>query len=191
MRIDRYVTLFFAGTVSLLCSCSDSSEQRLLREKCKTVFPDMVHPVLSGKSVYELGADITLRVTYPASDWELDGALQDAIEAGDRKPWHIRINGKDLCLDRASRYSQWFPPGRSMITEISREFVINRDSSDRSIEWLPGEYRAAFVFKDISVRHPANPEQKVHHDEWSSNEISFQIMNRSEQAAGADGPAQP
>lgn len=180
MRTNRYVMLFFASAVSLLCSCSDNSQQAPPQERSKATFLDMVHPVLSGKSVYELGADIEVRVTYPASDWELDGDLQKMIEAGDRKPWHIRVNSKDFCLDRISRYSQWFPPERSMITQISREFVINRDSSDRSLEWKPGEYKVAFVFKDITVRHPADPEQKIYHDEWSSNEISFQIVDRSE-----------
>ena len=191
MIITRYVTPLFAGALLLLCSCSDSGRRVPSQLDSHAPLPELVRPVLSGQSVYELGADITIRVVYPASDWRIDDDLQKEIEAGSRKPWHIRVNGRTFRLDRISRYSQWFPPASSMITEISREFVINRDCSDQSLEWPPGEYRVAFLFKDITVQHPSDPEQKIHHGEWTSNEISFQIVERSEQPAGTDEAAQP
>ena len=186
MITNRCMTLLFVSTLVLLCSCSDNSREVPSQQEGNASLPGLVRPVLSGMNAYERGADIKVRVIYPASDWQIEGDLQKAIEAGDRKPWHIRVNSKDFCLDRMSRYSQWFPPEKSMITQISRELVLNRDSSDQSLEWKPGEYRVAFVFKDITVCHAADPEQQIHYEEWASNEISFQIVNRSEENAPAD-----
>jgi len=185
------MTLLFASTLVLLCSCSDNSREVPSQQEGNATLPGLVRPVLSGMNAYEGGADIKVRVIYPASDWQIDNSLQKEIESGDRKPWYVRVNGRDFRLDRISRYSQWFPPASSMITEISRELVLNRDSSDPLLKWKPGAYRVALVFKDITVYHPAEPERRNHYDEWVSNEIDFQIVNPSEQKAGADRAAQP
>jgi hypothetical protein len=191
MRTSLYITLFISCTVLLFCSCSDNSQQAEPQKSSRATLSEMARPVLSGRNVYDLGTDIELRVTYPASDWQIVETLQKEIESGDRKPWHIRVNGRDFRLDHISPYSQWFPPASSLMTEISRELVLNRDSSDQSLQWKSGAYRVAFVFKDITVFHPAESEQQIHYDEWVSNEISFQIANRSEQTAGPDEAAQP
>ena len=93
MIITRYVTPLFAGALLLLCSCSDSGRRVPSQLDSHAPLPELVRPVLSGQSVYELGADITIRVVYPASDWRIDDDLQKEI-GGDRgQPLRMEFTG--------------------------------------------------------------------------------------------------
>ena len=71
MRTNWCVTLFFASTLLLLCACSDNSQKAPPKDRSNATLPEMVHPVLSGKSVYELGADIEVSIP---------GSIAEAVE---------------------------------------------------------------------------------------------------------------
>jgi hypothetical protein len=52
-----------------------------------------------------------------------------------------------------------------------------------TFDWKPGEYKVAYVFKDITVCHPLAPDQEVYLDELASNEVVFQVIEETEQVA--------
>jgi hypothetical protein len=174
MRTIRY-TYFLLPLMSLWgCSCSDEGQ--------RISVPEMVRPVLSAEAAYDMDADIDITVTFPASDWNCIAQHQESVEGDTFGPWHLRINGRYLRLDGGAM--PLFPPTDSPVIEQTRDYTLNNNNSfaypDSQFQWEPGEYKVAYAFRDITVCHPMAPEQEVHLDEWLSNEVTFQVIKKTE-----------
>jgi hypothetical protein len=175
--IKRYCRIIPVLTL-LICSCSKNDKQ----------IPKMVRPKLSAQATYAQGSDIEVSVRFPASDWDLVKRQKEALHSDDFWPWHVRINGEYYRLDSGA--SPLFPPTNSHERTSHLQLNTGKELYD-SFEWAPGEYRVAYVFKDIIVCHPLAPQEERSLNEWSSNEVVFRIVPSPEQPAGADAAAQP
>jgi hypothetical protein len=174
----------------LICACSDerntSTNPNANDEK---QIPEMVRPRLSAAATYVQGSDIEVSVRFPASDWDLVRRQKEAFDRNGFWPWHVKINGEYYRLDGGA--SPLFPPTDSHTERTSHLQLNSGKKLLDSFEWTPGEYRVAYVFKEIIVCHPLASKEERSLDEWASNEVVFRIIASAEQTAGADRAAQP
>jgi len=129
-----------------------------------TTIPGPVMPNLTAEKTYRVGEEIVLRLEWPASDWRLNDAQRDRIGTDDFWPFHVRINGRELPIRS----------GLSPFSGLASDRTLSDDLHE-DLDWQPGEYRIAYVLKDLKITHPGPPQTERQLDEWRSNEVVFRI----------------
>ncbi len=190
MKSSSVALCILAVLALLICGCSDESTTSTNRSTNDgKQIPEMVRPELSAQTTYVKGSDIEVSVRLAASDWNLVKRQRETLQSDGVWPWQVRINGAYYRLDGGA--SPPFPPIDSHTVHTS---VLRLNTGKELLdpfEWTPGEYRVAYVLKDIIVSHPLAPEEERSIKEWASNEVVFRIVESAEQSGGADKAAQP
>jgi hypothetical protein len=170
--------MFLMILTLLIGGCSDKGDTSSNQgEMDAGQVPEMVRPQLSAKQSYIQGEDIQVSVRFPASDWKLIERQNEELNSNGFWPWHIRIDGEYYRLDGGT--SPLFPPTKSN-TERTSHLQLNpgKELLD-DFDWKPGEYHVAYAFRGIAVCHPNAPDQETHLDEWASNEVVFQVIEKN------------
>ena len=183
MQIRRYIIIPFLGLIVLTCSCSQNDVQGRAANNVRP--PALPRPELFADPSYAQGSDIQVKVRFPASDWDLVTPQKEALDVESFWPWHVRINGSYFRLDGGA--VPLFPLVDSCTERASHLQLNSGKELLDPFEWTPGEYRVAYVLRNITVCHQSVPDEERTLDEWASNEVIFRVTVTAEQAA-AHGP---